>query len=293
MGKNKLVFIWGSRHDPCCGDVVEELSRMGASWVCIEGWRYTVCPALATVPDLDSRRWYEEAAAAFVRPTVADASEWEWARKTEELWGWLEESDLRVINRLSSSLSNASKQAQALVIEEMGFLVPESIVTTDVATACDFVSAHGRVVYKSLSGVRSIINILTSSDLVSGRLSTIENCVTQFQRYVPGDDIRVHVVGTKAVAHRIRSNAPDYRYASRTGCSITVNRDVLPTEVAKRCIDLSQALKLELSGIDLRITEGGEWYCFEANPSPAFSFFEEQDRVGIAELVAAHLCEGI
>ena len=27
-----------------------------------------------------------------------------------------------------------------------------------------------------------------------------------------------------------------------------------------------------MAGIDLRLTSDGKWYCFEVNPSPAFTF---------------------
>jgi len=49
---------------------------------------------------------------------------------------------------------------------------------------------------------------------------------------------------------------------------------------------------LAVAGIDLRRTPEDEWYCFEVNPSPAFSFYEEATHQPIAEAIAALLAGG-
>ena len=49
----------------------------------------------------------------------------------------------------------------------------------------------------------------------------------------------------------------------------------LPVEVAQRCIRLTRMLGFHFSGIDLMRTPEDEWYCFEVNTSPGFSYFEQ------------------
>jgi hypothetical protein len=44
-------------------------------------------------------------------------------------------------------------------------------------------------------------------------------------------------------------------------------------------------LGLSLSGIDLRLTPAGEWYCFEVNPSSAFTYYQEATGHPIAALL--------
>lgn len=51
-------------------------------------------------------------------------------------------------------------------------------------------------------------------------------------------------------------------------------------------------MNLLLAGLDLRCTPEGEWYCFEVNPSPAFTCFEQRTRQPIAEAVARLLACG-
>ena len=45
-------------------------------------------------------------------------------------------------------------------------------------------------------------------------------------------------------------------------------------------------MNLPLAGIDLRRTPQGEWYCFEVNPSPAFTYYEQITGQPISQAVA-------
>jgi glutathione synthase/RimK-type ligase-like ATP-grasp enzyme len=188
--------------------------------------------------------------------------------------------------------SNNSKPYQTNQIRKSGFAVPETLVTTDPNAVLDFWQRHGAVIYKSNSGVRSIVARLT--DMHRERLGDVAWCPTQFQQYIPGVDHRVHVIQDCVFASEIRS-APgdvayeDYRYASRDGVEITIRACTLPDDVADRCRALTADLGLSLSGIDLRLTPTGEWYCFEANPSPAFTYYQEATDQPIAEAIAALL----
>jgi glutathione synthase/RimK-type ligase-like ATP-grasp enzyme len=61
--------------------------------------------------------------------------------------------------------------------------------------------------------------------------------------------------------------------------------------LAERCVALSEALELPFAGIDLKITPEGEPFCFEVNPSPAFSYYESHTGQPIARAVARFLAE--
>ena len=52
-------------------------------------------------------------------------------------------------------------------------------------------------------------------------------------------------------------------------------------------IDLARILDMEIAGVDLRITPDGEAYCFEVNPSPAFSWYE----VRTGQPITSALCD--
>ena len=123
----------------------------------------------------------------------------------------------RVLNRPADTASNHSKPYQAQLIRESGFDIPETLITNDPDAARAFMeriwSSGGGVIYKSISGIRSIVRRVEQQDLA--RLDQIRWCPTQFQRHVAGTDIRVHVVGDTALVASISSDATDYRYAAR------------------------------------------------------------------------------
>jgi hypothetical protein len=198
----------------------------------------------------------------------------------------------RVLNRPCDMTSNQSKPFQAHAIRAEGFDIPKTVITNDPAVARDFIESAwadgGNVIYKSVSGIRSIVQTVTKHDLT--RLDRIRWCPTQFQRRVPGTDIRVHVVGTTALAAAITSEATDYRYAVRdTGVAPTIARTELNAETRTRCIRLAERLRLPLAGIDLRRKPDGRQVCFEVNPSPAFSFYEPHADLPIAAAIARYL----
>lgn len=204
----------------------------------------------------------------------------------------LEEMACPVANRAAGSVSNHSKPYQGLLVREAGLLTPPTLVTSDPQAAREFYEEQqGEVIFKSLSGVRSVVRKMTADDLL--RLPRLRHSVTQFQSYLPGDNVRVHTVGAEIFATRVQSEAVDYRYAKRQGHdSAAMRATELPPEIAAACLRLAGALKLVIAGIDLKQTPDGQWYCFEINPSPGFAYYEQHTgqpiSLALAEVLRGH-----
>jgi hypothetical protein len=200
---------------------------------------------------------------------------------------FLDVTPARVVNPAEAMATNGSKPYQSAIIAAHGFAVPNTLITTDPDEVDAFAAHHGAIIYKSISGVRSIVARLRPED--ADRLADVAWCPTQFQQYVPGRDYRVHVVGAVVFAAEIISDADDYRYAARQGEETIVKASRIPVSIEERCRTLAAALGLSLAGIDLRLTPQGEWYCFEVNPSPAFTYYTSATRQPIAKSIAALL----
>ena len=248
-----------------CGTIEDSLGEIDLSCV---GAAYvrpvdtaTACGTAATDP-------------AFARAMAADAA----------LIAWADLAAAYTVNRPQAMAANNSKPYQLAQIARFGFAVPNTLVTTDVAAVRRFRERHGRVIYKSVSGVRSIV-----SQLVDDECADVANCPTQFQEYIPGVDVRVHVVGDQILSVRVVSEADDYRYAFRSGCDVAMDVIELPTDVAERCRIMAAAMELHLAGVDLRHTPTGQWYCLEVNPSPGFSYYEAITGQPISAAVAGLL----
>jgi len=230
-------------------------------------------------------RPYDHAELPWVAAESPGSGLWRHASAFEEaLTTWADLTSALVVNRPSAMAANGSKPYQAAWIASFGLRVPETLITTDSAAALGFWREHGEVIYKSLSGTRSIVSRLRPEH--AARLEHLAACPTQFQQYIAGVEHRVHVVGEHVFACRIRSGADDYRYSAEP---VEMEACELPEEIARVCVRMAAAMNLPLAGIDLRCTPEGEWYCFEVNPSPGFTYFEAKSGQPIAATVAALL----
>jgi hypothetical protein len=300
-----LILLWGLPADRPFARVAEALARRGAPVVLLDQRDGgTARGELSVGPDVTGwLHWGDRevnlgsVTAAYMRgydfrrlPAAADGPESEpWRRfvaMEDLLNSWADVTPARVVNRPSAMAANGSKPFQASWLRDLGFQTPDTLITTDPAIATAFWDRHRQVIYKSVSGIRSIVSRLAESD--RGRLPDVAWCPTQFQEFVPGEDVRVHVVGSTIFACRITASVDDYRYSDGTAGLSPFD---LPDEIRGRCLAASSAMGLPFCGIDLRRTPDGNWYAFEVNPSPGFSFYEYDTGHRIDEAVADLLIE--
>jgi glutathione synthase/RimK-type ligase-like ATP-grasp enzyme len=200
------------------------------------------------------------------------------------LMALLEDLPCPVVNRIGGGMSNNSKPFQSLLLRRAGLAVPETLVTNDPEAARAFHAEHKDVIYKSASGIRSIVRRLGPEQLA--RLAFLRDGPAQFQAFVPGRDVRVHTVGEAVFATRIETEAVDYRYAGRDGFDVAMRPLKLPTAVEDACLRAAHALDLLFTGIDLKETPDGDYICFEVNPCPGFIYYERHTGQPISTALA-------
>jgi glutathione synthase/RimK-type ligase-like ATP-grasp enzyme len=178
-----------------------------------------------------------------------------------------------VANRIGGVVSNESKPYQALQMRGSSLRIPNTLITNDATEAEEFYElCAGKVVQKSASGMSTGTRRLRRKEL--GELFAQREVPIQLQEFVPGADLRIHVVGDQIFATRILSKAVDYRFAQQEGLPVRMEPAVLPSEIAKDCIHLTEKFGLVFSGIDLKESPDGQYYSFEVNPSPGFVVYE-------------------
>jgi ribosomal protein S6-L-glutamate ligase RimK-like protein len=302
-----VILLWGLPGDGPIAAVNEALLRRGCRVAVID--QHLVLQTEVTLEVGESvegsLRWNGQevnlraVTATYLRPydsrrlpevvREGPASEgWHHALAVEDaLLCWAELAPIRVVNRPQAMASNASKPLQSTLVAPFGFDVPETLVTTDPKAALEFFEEHRRVIYKSVSGTRSIVAQLSLAEVA--RLDDVVWCPTQFQRYIEGADYRVHVIGDDVFACRIEAACDDYRYAGRSGASIEIDACRLPADVEERCRKVTAAMGLDFSGIDLRLSPDGRWFCFEVNPCPGFTYYQHATGQPIDDAVASLL----
>ena len=200
------------------------------------------------------------------------------------LMALLDDLPCPVVNRIGGGMSNNSKPYQALLLRRAGLEVPATLVTSDPAAARAFQAEYGDVIYKSASGIRSIVRRLGPDQLA--RLAFLRDGPAQFQAFVPGRNVRVHTVGDAVFATRIETEAVDYRYAHLDGLDVAMTPVTLPAAVEDACLRAARDLDLLFAGIDLKETPDGEYVCFEVNPCPGFIYYERHTGQQISTALA-------
>jgi hypothetical protein len=306
------VLVWGIPSESPVTLLLNALARRGADAVVVHSAHPERCDLrlhadagtdLAGVLTVDGRSVPVEAlTGAYVRPIEPelvpglardDEARGHASRLYRGLTAWAEAagplSGAHVANPLSSMASNTSKPYQAQVIIRHGFATPRTIVTDDPDEARAFADEVGEAVYKSTSGIRSIV---TAFDPVADapRLARLRWCPVQFQERVRGRDVRVHVVGERALAAIVTSDAVDYRYSrAQSGADAQLEPYDLDEEVAARCVALAADLRLPFAGVDLKLADDGRVVCFEVNPSPGYTWYEAEAGLPISDALAGWL----
>lgn len=299
-----MIAIFGSQEESMIARVCEELQSRGAPLLWLDNrhlpatvpFEYRIDGGLEvqvegrwlTLPG-DASVYHRLGFSPFQSPEDCSPEESRFVEGecSTALQTWLNVHRGLVVNPPHRSGSNASKPYQASLFGQFGFRVPETLVTNLPEAAQAFYEAFGgQVIYKSISYVRSIVQVMNPEDLE--RLDTLVNCPVQLQERIDGFDVRVHVIGDELFAARIQAEKSDYRFDREA----QVEAWELPAPWDDRCLRLARQLGLSLTGIDLRFTEEGEVVCFEANPSPAFTWYEARTEQPLTEALCDLLQRG-
>ena len=176
-----------------------------------------------------------------------------------------------VVNPPEAIAGHRCKPVQSAAVAGLGVAVPDTVITSDPEAAAEFFEAHpGGVIVKPVGG-GAYARRLTRGDLARG--DSIRASPMQFQAWIPGEDLRVYVVGEEVLAGRIVLADAD-RVDFRTDPRHRSEAIALGGEEEALCRRICRALGMVWTGIDLRRTPAGQLVFLEANPSPMFLRFE-------------------
>ena len=222
-----MILLFGYGDEPAITLTAEAAHRHGLPFLLID--QRELAGVELCVEDLTTARGFlylcgtrlplDEVEAVYARPLAARRFADDRATAHDQalldiVAEWLDVAPGRIVNRPAAMTSNASKPYQAQLIAQHGFRVPDTLVTSEPAEVCEFAARHGSIVYKSVSGVRSIVTTLDRASLA--RIENVRALPTQFQERVPGVDVRVHVVGQETFATERRRRLPLRRPRRRT-----------------------------------------------------------------------------
>jgi hypothetical protein len=197
-----------------------------------------------------------------------------------------------------------NKMHQLVLAKELGFNVPETLMTSDPNEAKAFVANLGEVIVKSLSIYSPIPNetsylafyaqkVTIDSD-ISYKGLHVGPCIFQ-QLIKPEDDIRVTVVGDEVFAAKIivhgltpDPSIRDWHIAGGLD-NIKVEACEIPKQLADLCRQLVHAMGLTFGAIDLVQDKKGEYWFIEINPNGQWAFVEQEAGLPIGKALATLL----
>src|SRR6266508_5223609 len=230
--------------------------------------------------------WISEFSGIYQRlmlPTPSHVSKRQWPKVVSRFAGLnaaLQSTQIKIVNIPQSGWENMSKLLQSYLLMRKGFTVPLSLTTSIISDYQTF-RQHGETIYKSNSGVRSIVDNV--DEVEKDRLQFLENCPVLFQRRIVGKDVRIHVVDDSVFAVEIESDAVDYRYYRTKGTYSHLRAcESCAPQIAELCRSYAKERGIVLAGFDFKVDEAGNWYCLEMNPSPGFETYDHvlEGRIG-------------
>lgn len=182
------------------------------------------------------------------------------------------------------------KTYQLAVAESVGFLIPRTLITNSPERVHEFHNQVREVVYKPSMGGGQCRPL---DEEALSRLHDLHSYPVIFQEYVPGEAVRVTIVGTEVVSSvRIASDYLDYRVDPKYRQGEQVYSSVeLEDSVVEKCRVLMSTCGLLFSGIDLIQRADGAHVFLEANSSPIYLDIERKTQVPITNKLANYLMQ--
>lgn len=233
----------------------------------------------ASITDNGEREYAEAEWSAFLKSLYA---------RLESLW----------LNAPMDIFAAEDKPRQLMLASEIGFNVPKTVITNDIASVREVVEA-GQAIGKPLR--QALINGKPERVIFTTRLKSLHDndegaiALAPFIAQIEIKkqyDVRVTVVGSQLFATAILSQEQeetkvDWRQGSRP--DLKHERIDLPREVEEKCFALMKCLNLRYGAIDLVCDQQGKLWFLEINPNGQWAWIENLTGYPIAAAIVDEL----
>ncbi len=206
------------------------------------------------------------------------------------------------ISPLYSIREAENKIYQISLAKEIGFKIPNSIITNQPSEAFNFFDRNIKdcIIKPIKSGLVGEVNdmkvIFTNPLNVETNFDLVKSCPTYIQSNIHKKvDIRVTVVGNDFFPARIHSQDStmaqiDWR---RSDTVLKYSTIELSSELKEKCKMLMSSLNLQFSAIDFIESENNDLIFLEINPNGQWAWIEQQLKYPISESIVKLLINGI
>jgi len=238
-----------------------------------------------------------------------------WFRRTKlpEIKNLSEEERLYILNETDSFFKNLfsslpakwlskpdsvyraeNKILQLKSAQQIGFLIPETIITNSKSDLREFFNQNNQnIIIKPISQTRIQYNesaaFIFTNPVTKTVIDEIENydltpCL--FQQNISKEyEIRATVVGAEVFAAAIYSQEENETKTDWRRKKLKFVKTTLPNEIQQLCVQLLKNLNLEFGAIDLIKTLEGKYVFLEINPNGQWVWIENQTGQKISESI--------
>jgi len=206
------------------------------------------------------------------------------------------------VNHPQRHLQANSKPAQLFVAQQVGFDIPETVITNDPEHARGLVAqSEGRAIYKAMSqnlnlerGKALFTGLVTENELA--KLDLIRVSPGIFQTFVPkAYEVRATVVGARVFSGRIDSQTRtetevDWRHRP---FDIDETPIELPSDIESKIHAFMRAFGLVYGAFDFIVRPDGRYVFLEINPAGQYMWVEAATRLPITLALADVLAESL
>lgn len=201
------------------------------------------------------------------------------------------------LNPLRKAYKGENKYYQMQIAQEVGFLLPETIISNDKTQLLEFVRKYNKAILKLMAqdiyyvedvGFRGFYtNIVTENDLLRFNEQS-ENPIV-LQNYIEKKyEIRYTVVGNQHLVCRIDSQQSqqakyDWR---RYDLPHTPHVGITPpVDIQEKVSAFMKKLNLEFGALDFIVTPSNEWYFLEINCMGQWLWIEQLTNLPISDAI--------
>jgi len=187
-----------------------------------------------------------------------------------------------------------NKFVQLNFAKEVGFNVPNTLVTTNKKELISFYDANkktiikpvgmGRVDYRDNSSKLIFSNILDPKKI--NEIDSFEIAPAIYQEYIEKEyEIRVTVIGEDIFAASVNSQSKVESSIDWRRFKMKFEKYLLPKEIEEKCFLLLDKLNISFGAFDLIKSTNGQYYFLEVNPNGQWVWIEKDTEQPISDSI--------
>jgi len=251
--------------------------------------RYIVTPNGQSIDLSDVKAvWYRRSIDPIPHTALPSAQRRFVAGELRQLWtGLVLDPTIKWVNPIDKVYVGEHKVLQLRLASQLGFRVPETLISSKAEELSEFVIQVGSAICKPIFHGLYIdgqdrysvyTRRVTSTSLAEQ--STIDLCPVFVQQEIPRSaDLRVTFIGEHFFCVRISSNAPDLIDWRIPGTSLSYTIIDITQDIKTKCLTMMNNMGLRYAAFDFIETPTGDLVFLELNPTGEWAWLE--DKLGL------------